>query len=100
MTIPKISMTCFLAQLSKATKKSPYEFAHDFMLKMTEEQPELMACLAAMIKPIVEIPVEVEEVPSDIATELCVTACFVVLGVTLESISATIDAEEMNNAWS
>ena len=100
MTIPKISMTCFLAQLSKSTQKDPDHFAADFMMRLTDKQPEMMACIVAMIKPMVTMPDEVEEIPADVSAEMCLLAVFCVLGVVMESISATIDAEEMNEAWS
>ena len=100
MTIPKISMACFLAQLSKSTQKDPDLFAADFMMRLTEEQPDMMACIVAMIKPMVQVPDEVEEIPASVSAEMCLLATFCVLGVVMESISATIDAEEMDEAWS
>lgn len=100
MTIPKISMPCFLAQLSKSVQSDPDEFAADFMMKLTEEQPEMMACIVAMIKPMVQMPDGADSIPADIAAEMTLLSVFCVMGVVLESISATIDAEEMNEAWS
>ena len=100
MTIPKISMTCFLAQLSKSTQQDPDHFAADFMMRLTDEQPEMMACIVAMIKPMVEVPDDMEEMRVDMAAEMCLLAVFCVLGVVMESISATIDAEEMDEVWS
>ena len=76
------------------------EKASDFMMRLTDEQPEMMACIVAMIKPMVQVPDEVEEIPADVSAEMCLLAVFCVLGVVMESISATIDAEEMNEAWS
>jgi hypothetical protein len=100
MTIPKISMECFLAQLSKSTQKDPDLFAKDFMVRLTNEQPDMMSGIVAMIQPLVKMPNGRDSIPTDIAAELCVLGVFCVLGVVMESISATIDAEEMNEAWS
>ena len=99
MAIPKISMPCFLAQLSKAVQQSPDDFSAEFMMRMNEEQPELMSCIVAMLQPMVDMP-EGIEVPADVVKEMCLVSTFCVMGVVLESISATIDAEEMDEAWS
>ena len=100
MALPKISMSCFLAQLSKAVQQSPDDFSAEFMMRMTEEQPELMACIVTMLNPMVHIPEGIEDVPADVVKEMCLVSTFCVMGVVLESLSATIDAEEMNEAWS
>tara|TARA_Y100000310_G_scaffold261027_1_gene270213 strand:+ start:545 stop:823 length:279 start_codon:yes stop_codon:yes gene_type:complete len=92
-------MSCFIAQLSKSSQQDPDSFAHDFMMRLTDEQPELMACLAAMVQPMIDFG-EREEIDTAMASEMCVLSVFCVLGVVMESISATIDAEEMNDAWS
>jgi len=99
MTIPKISMSCFLAQLSKSSQQDPDAFAADFMMKLTEEQPELMSCLVQMVKPLVTFSDE-DTIPAPLAAEMTIMSVFCVLGVVMESISATIDAKEMDEAWS
>ena len=98
MTIPKISMPCFLAQLNKSTQQDADVFAVEFMMRLTKEQPELLSCIVAMVKPMVEFG-ESEQVDSVVAAEHCLLGIFCTLGVVMEAISATIDAEEMNEAW-
>ena len=99
MTLPKISAKCFLAQLSKSTQKDPDQFASDFMMKLSDEQPDMMRCIVSMVRPMVKLPPEME-ISSELASEMCLLGVFCVLGVVMESISATIDAEDMNEAWS
>jgi len=100
MTIPKVSMECFLAQLSKSSQSEPDLFAADFMMQLTSEQPDMMSGIVAMIKPMVKFGKEEDDIPADVAAEFVLLSVFCVLGVVMESVSATIDAEEMNEAWS
>jgi hypothetical protein len=99
MTIPKINGECFLAQLSKSCQTDPDKFASEYMMKLTKEQPEMMGCIVAMTKPLTELGDKDEEIPAPIAAEMTLMSVFCVLGVVLESISATLDAKEMNEAW-
>jgi hypothetical protein len=99
MTLPKISMTCFLAQLHKCSQTEPDSFAMEFMMKLAEDQPEMMPCLVAMVKPLMNFGSS-EEVSAKAASEMTLLTVFCVLGVVMESISATIDAKEMDEAWS
>jgi hypothetical protein len=86
--------------IQKSTQQDPDHFAADFMMRLTDEQPDMMACIVAMIKPMVKVPDDMEAIPAAMAAEMCLLGVFCVLGVVMESISATIDAEEMNEAWS
>ena len=98
MTIPKISMPCFLAQLNKSTQQDPDVFAVEFMMRLTKEQPEMLACIISLVQPMIDFG-EVEQVDAVMAKEHCLLGIFCTLGVVMEAISATIDAEEMNEVW-
>ena len=98
MTIPKISMQCFLAQLSKSSQQAPDLFAVDFIMRLNKEQPEMLICLMSMVKPMIEFG-DTEQVDTVMASENCLLGIFCVLGVVMEAISATIDSEEMNEVW-
>jgi len=101
MTLPTISIECFLAHLSKATQQSPDKFAGEFLTTLTHEQPELAAGILAMVRPILDNGIHGEDtLTSDQAAEMCLMTTFCILGIVMECISAQIDADEMEEVWS
>ena len=99
MAFPKISEECLLATITKASQKSQDEFAADFMMDMTREQPETMAAVVAMLEPFLKPQPDIETVELAIAQEVMLQAVFAVLGVVFKAMNAQQEADEMNEAW-
>ena len=100
MKFPKISDTCLLATLTKATQQPQGEFAAEFMMDLTNEQPETMAGIVALLEPFLKPQPDIETVELVVAQEVILQATFSILGIVLKSINAQQEADEMDEAWS
>ena len=94
MTFPKVTDTCILATMAKATQSSPDKFAADTMMGLLDEQPEMMAAITALLHKM--------SGADEIGTpemEAVLMATFCVLGISLKAIGAQMEANELNEAW-
>jgi len=102
MKLPKVTKECFLAHMHKAMQQDPQVFACETMLKLKDKQPAITSGVASMLGPFIT---EKEDGDGDqsvslsTAREVILTACFCVVGVTLQAINAQIESEEMNEIW-
>ena len=99
MAFPKISEECLMATITKATQKSQDEFAADFMMDMTKDQPETMQAIVAMLEPFLKPQPDIETVELAVAQEVMLQAVFTVLGIFSKAMNAQQEADEMNEAW-
>ena len=99
MTLPTITESCLLAQLSKATQKPQDEFAAEVMTELLEEQPVAMSAIVALLEPFLKPQEEIETVSLEQAQEVILQATFTVLGVVFKTLNAQAEADEMNEAW-
>ena len=86
--MPKVSNGCIMAIIEKAGQRPPDEFAAEFMTHLIEsDQKPALAALMALQEKFSE---------GDAAVGLKVIAA---VGIFWKQIEATIEAEEMNEAW-
>ena len=98
MTLPKISTDCLLATISKMSQVPRQEFAADVMTDLAINSPELMGALTALLSGLLE-PQDVEQVDLAVAQEILLETVFVCVGITLKSLNAQAEANELNEAW-
>jgi hypothetical protein len=99
MTLPTITESCLLAQLSKFTQKSQSEFATEVITELLEKQPHAMEVAIGLLEPFLKPQPEITEVSLDQAQEILMQASFCVLGVFLKSLEAQAEANEMDEHW-
>ena len=103
MTIPQINESTILATISKMHTQTPNEFTSDSLIKMSEEGNEdLAGALAAMglafmqhAEDAIEAGTSVEHIVGSTA-EIMMAYSMLVYRI----MSAQIEADELNEAWS
>ena len=99
MTLPTITESCLLAQLSKFTQKPQNEFAAEVIVELLEKQPYAMEVAVGLLEPFLKPQPEITEVSLEQAQEIVMQASFTVLGVFLKSLEAQAEADEMDEHW-
>ena len=100
MTLPTITESCLLAQLSKFTQKSQTEFATEVITELLEKQPHAMEVAISLLEPCLKPQPEITEVSLVQAQEIVMQASFTVLGVFLKAMNAQNEANEMDESCS
>tara|TARA_R100001244_G_scaffold43155_1_gene38757 strand:+ start:247 stop:528 length:282 start_codon:yes stop_codon:yes gene_type:complete len=87
-SMPKISGQCIMAIIEKAGQRPPSEFAADFMAHLVEsdQQDSLTALMAVSEK--------LSQGDAEVGLKIIAS-----VGIFWKQIEATIEAEEMNEAW-
>ena len=105
MTIPKISLSCLVATMQKATQNEPDRFAMETMTELGEDQPDLMSAVQHLVSMFMGEDDESEEdesdamVTADFAKEMICMSTFCVLGVAMKAIGATLEAADLEDQW-
>ena len=86
--MPKISGQCIMAIIEKAGQRPPDEFAANFMAHLVEsdQQDSLTALMAVSEK--------LSQGDAEVGLKIIAS-----VGIFWKQIEATIEAEEMNEAW-
>ena len=100
-TMPRVSVECANAVLSKALSDEPIKYALDTLMKFHAEQPHL----ANMIAHVADTLVGGEDVTDSDDPEISqfaerqLTMIYALVGLTYGAIKAQVEADEMEEVW-
>jgi len=98
--IPTISRDCIATVCAKAVQGgTPDSFAHDFMLSLKDDQPEMFSCLYGMSENMINsTKIMTENDMMDVEDAIAITS-WMMTGLLYKSLKGQIESDELSEMF-
>lgn len=98
--IPKISKDCIETVFAKAEQEgNPDSFAHDFMLSLKDDQPEMFSCLYGACESMIDnTKIMTEKNIMDVEDAIAITS-WMMTGLLYKSLKGQIESDELSEMF-